>query len=44
MEIVVDTGTDLVKVLKANPCGTYDRLLGLMLKRRATHFIVPFGG
>lgn len=26
------------------PGGTYDRLLGLMLKRRASHFIVSFAG
>ena len=26
------------------PSGTYDRLLGEMLERRASHFVVAFGG
>jgi hypothetical protein len=26
------------------PGGTYDRLCGLMLKRKASHFVVPLGG
>ncbi len=26
------------------PGGTYDRLLGEMLKRKASSFVVPFGG
>lgn len=28
---------------QALPGGTYDRLLGLMLARKSTHFVVPHG-
>lgn len=31
-------------LFSAIPGGVYDRILGLMLKRKSSHFIVPYGG
>lgn len=42
-KVFEDQATALETALhNALPGGTYDRLLGLMLKRRASHFLVTF--
>jgi len=43
--VFLDDATEIEALLHATlPGGTYDWLLGLMLKRKASHFIVPHGG
>jgi hypothetical protein len=41
----IDQASDLEEALyNSLPGGTYDRLLGIMLKRKSTHFIVSHQG